>query len=812
MALLLLTPCAQSQGIGDLVSAITKKTDEDKKEDKDEDANKGGKKYTDIITDKARTEKGFIDVHLQEGKVYLEIPLTLLGKPMMLAGRVLGISNNKDVIAGEMPGDPLMISWSKDDQKLYLHQLNTDITTNPDSSISRRVQDNNLMPVLNAFKILTYRPDSSAVVIDATTLFLTDSEPMSPFLPKSPFDSFMGASKLSGTFKKDLSSITDISAFERNLNVQVRSVYTVEKKPFTALINGSIYLLPDDIMRPRLWDNRIGYFMNGTTQITTDKLTMDRIRYINRWRLEPKPQDLKAYKRGQLVEPQKPIVYYIDDAFPKEWYPYLKEGIEDWQKAFERIGFKNAIIAKPYPKDDPSFNPADARYSCLIYSSSKQANAMGPSWTDPRSGEILQASVYFYHNVLELIHSWRFVQTSAADPKARGLHYDLSVLGPMLRYIVSHEVGHTLGLMHNMGASSAYKVNDLRSPAFTNKYGTTPSIMDYARYNYVAQPGDGVTNFLPPRLGVYDYYAIEWGYKPIYEAATPEEERPILNQWILDKSGDRRYAYGPQQILENYDPTAQTEDLGDDPVLASTYGIQNLKVTTKHLFDWTRQNGDDYQQQKRLLEGIEQQFRRYIGHVMTSIGGYRRNLPVQGDGQEMFTPVPGDKQREALFFILKETLNYPYWIATPEVTDKLGKTVNNYADYMLTVMNILISNNTLGKLDKDTYLTKGGDVYGQKQYLDDLHSFVWQNSGQLTGVERNMQYAYVQGLINALDLQKTNQEKQKVSTPKIQAKGYLFDNLKLAQLIVADRMEGNTPESGYYRALYHLITTALKAE
>lgn len=796
-----------AQDFGDIVDAVKNK--EDKKADTDDDkkADKKGKKYEDVLKG-ARTEKGFITLHLLDGKLYLEIPKTLLGKPLLFSGRVAGISNNKDVIAGQMPSDPVMVSWSKDDTKLYLHEVSTSTLTDPESSIATRVKDNNLDPILSAFKIETWKPDSSAMVINATSLFLTDDEPMTPFLPQSPFDAFFGMKKISGSFKKDLSSITDISSFPTNFNVTLRAVYTVDKEPFTAIVNGSMLLLPDDVMRPRLADDRIGYFLDSSTRVTTEKMTMDKVYYINRWRLEPKPEDLEAYKRGELVVPQKQIVYYIDNAFPKEWYPFLKEGIEDWQAAFEAIGFKDAIIAKPYP-DDPSFNPQDARYSCLVYSSSRQANAMGPSWTDPRSGEILQASVYFYHNVLQLLHSWRFVQTAAADPAARSLNYDLTVLGPMLRYLVAHEVGHTLGLMHNMGASSAYSVQQLRSPKFTSEWGTTPSIMDYARYNYVAQPGDGVTNFLPPRLGIYDIYAIKWGYKPILDAKTPQDELPTLRSWIDEHAGDLRYAYGPQQILEKNDPTAQTEDLSDDAVAASVLGIKNLKLTVENLFKWTGEKGEDYANQERLLSEIHGQFRQYMGHVRTYIGGFRRNLNMQGDGQTKFTPVPRDKQREALFFVLKETLDFPYWMATEEVTDKLGKTVTSYSDDMISTMSGLVNNSTLGKLATDASLQEDrGNIYTQEMYLNDLSGFLWQNTGALTPVEKNMQYGFVNALLDCLEVRAGAKGKDKFSTPKIEAKGHLWNALGRAQQVI-DARRSSGADSGHYTALHFMIEEAL---
>lgn len=816
LTLLLLLPTGatrlQAQDFGDLIGAVMDKEDEPKDDKAKEDKDDKGKKYSDVIKNPSKTVRGFIDLHLQKGKVYMEIPVALLDRPMLFTGRVDAISDNTDVIAGEMPAEPLMVSWSKDDERLYLHQLNTAITADPESSIYKRVQDNHLMPVLSAFKIATWRPDSTAVVIDATSLFLTDKAPITPFLPKSPFDSFFGANKLSGSFKKDLSSITDISAFPRNLNVTVRAVYTVDKEPFTAVINASLGLLPDDkdMMRPRLHDYRIGYFTNGTTKITTDALSMEKVKYINRWRLEPKPEDIERHKRGELVVPAKPIVYYVDDAFPVEWYPYLKQGIEDWQKAFEAIGFKDAIVAKRYPKDDPSFNPNDIRYTCLIYSSSQQANAMGPSWTDPRTGEILQASVYFYHNVLELIHDWRFCQTAAADPSARGLHYELSVLGPMLRYIVAHEVGHTLGLMHNMGASSSYRVEDLRSPDFTTKYGTTPSIMDYARYNYVAQPGDGVTNFLPPLIGMYDMYAIAWGYKPIYEAATPEEERPILNRWITEKQGDRRFAYGPQQILSNADYTAQTEDLGDDPVLASYYGIENLKRTVDHLFDWTPQeDGKAYKAQDRLLSSLAGQFRLYIGHATSVIGGFRRNLPVHGDGQTKYSVPSRKEQQRALRFVLDQSIDFPRWMSTKEVTAKLGKQPNNFSDQIFSTMSMLTGTSVLSRLSNTALYSEERNPYTPEAYLADLHDYVWQNGGALTPVERNMQYAYVSQLLSGLGLDgKKSNDKQKLKTQAINVRGPLYKSLLGARSVISSRM-GNHPEAGHYADLYYMIDRAL---
>ena len=804
-------PYTSAQSMGDIAKKLMEKKDEPKDSVQQESKKDSSKDpYKEILKD-ATSAKGFIDLHLKDNKVYMEVPLKLLSKPILFTGRVSQISNNKDVIAGQMPASPMVIVFSKDDKKLYLQEKVSRVFADSTSSIYDRVMDNRIDPIFDALDIKAWNPDSTGVVVDATKLFLTDKAPVTAFIPSSPFDKLFGISKLSGQFKKDLSSIIDISGFPNNVNVKVRNVYTVDKSPFTAVINASLLLLPEDVMHPRLADERIGYFTDYAIDISTDKMNLDRKRYINRFRLEPRPQDVSRMRAGQLVEPKKPIIYYIDDAFPEEWWPYLKEGVEDWQEAFEAAGFKNAIIAKRYPKNDPDFDPNDARFNCIIYSSSLTSNAMGPSWTDPRSGEIIQASVYFYHNVLELLQSWRFVQTSAADPRARGLNYDLKVLGPMLRYLVAHEVGHTLGLMHNMGASSAYTIKQLRDPQFTSKWGTTPSIMDYARYNYVAQPGDGVKDFLPPRLGVYDKYAIRWGYKPILGAKTPEDEKKTLNKWIDEKAGDRRFYYGPQQILQIKDPQSQTEDLGDDAIEASRLGINNLKITVDNLFKWTKEEDKTFDHQERLLKEINGQFQRYMGHCMAYIGGYNINLPVQGDKKPSVTPIPADKQRQALYFVIDQALHYPEWIATDEVKYKLAKSETDYAGYISNIMSRLTSNSTLGTVTGTAELTKE-NPYTAKDLLNDLHNKVWENSGALTSAERSMQYYYVTSLIKNLELNPDEKKSSRKDSPsKIDAKGYLFGNLIKARDIVSQRMQGGE-DAGHYAVLYQTIKENIKLD
>lgn len=716
--------------------------------DSTSDSSKGKKAYADVITEDAETSEGLMDIHKVKSVYYLEIPYSLMGKPMLLASRVSSISDNSDVIAGQMPNEPLMLEWSCDDEKVYLLDAGHMAICDTTEAIAKGFALNYAKPVMTAFPIKAVSPDSSSVVIDVSKFFCANESYMSPFVPSSPFDAMFGVSRMSGKFKQDLSSILSFKAFPENIVFRTRMVYTVSSKPFTAVVTVSMIRLPDKPMKPRLADHRIGYFTNNYVEYSEDKDRSETVRYINRWNLSPKPEDMERYRNGELVEPEKPIVYYIDDAFPEKWRKYIKEGVEDWQMAFEKIGFKNAIVAKDYP-DDPDFNPDDVRYSCIRYASTRIANAMGPSWTDPRSGEIIQGSVYFYHDVLKLLHNWRFIQTATVDEKAREKVFGMDVMGPLLRYLVVHEVGHTLGLMHNMRGSYAYPVDSLRSPSFTDKYGTTASVMDYARYNYVAQPGDGVRWLLPPRLGPYDYYAIEWGYRPIFEAATPEDERPVLDSWIRAKSGDPMYMYGEQEIFMSVDPASQTESLGDDAVLASSYGIKNLKIIADSLVAWTAEEGMDYSYTKEMYTEVLRQFNRYLGHCSKYIGGNYLQYPVYGDGKPAFVPVSREKQKEALDFVISSLRELPSWMLRPELSSVFNPANDVIYDFQASYVKSL-----MGEISRVGYTAKlSDDPYTQYEYMNDLFEAVFKKT--LSGkkpdrADMNMEYAFVYALFDNL--------------------------------------------------------------
>lgn len=832
---------------------ILEKAASDKTEKSDSTSKKEGEKksYEDIITADAETSEGLMDIHKVKKTYYLEIPYALMGKPMLLSSKVSSISDNADVIAGQMPVDPLMVEWGCDEDNVYL--LDADIKAICDStqSISKGVALNYMKPVRESFAIKAVNPDSTAVVIDVSKFFCCDEEYMSPFVPASPFDALFGGPKLKGSFQSDMSSILSFNAFPHNIIFRTRMVYTVSGEPFTAVVSVSMIQLPDEPMRPRLADHRIGYFTNSHIEYSEDRDRSEILRYINRWNLQPKPEDMEKYMNGELVEPEKPIIYYVDDAFPEKWRKYLKEGIEDWQMAFEEIGFKNAIIAKDYPKDDPDFNPDDIRYSCLRYASTRIANAMGPSWTDPRSGEIIQGSVYFYHDVLKLLHNWCFIQTSVVNPEARKEVFDTETMGPLLRYLVVHEIGHTLGLMHNMRASYAYPVDSLRSPSFTAKYGTTPSVMDYARYNYIAQPGDGVEWLLPPRLGVYDKFAIAWGYKPIFEAETPEDEKPVLNKWILEKGNDPMYRYGEQEIFTYIDPASQSESLGDDAVKASEYGIRNLKVIMENLVDWTAKEGENYDYTKEMYGEVMSQFRRYMGHVTKYIGGNYLEYPVYGDGKPAaFTPVSRKKQQEALEFAFTQIAELPDWMLDKKILGLFDPQNPGIYDYQGNMIKSLL--NTYPKVGYTAKLSD--DPYTQEEYINDLYELVFDKTirgKKLDRSDMNMEYAFVYALFDNLGILKDAGKKsfnnagfaaedifagtegwpcshiecrakaleaaealtasRKESDLKISAKEILFGTLLDIQKIVAKRAESSRGTlQDHYQYLLYEINDVLK--
>ncbi|MEC8883549.1 MAG: zinc-dependent metalloprotease, partial [Bacteroidota bacterium] len=599
-------------------------------EEKQEKSKSDLKAYDKVITKEAVSDSGLFTVHKVEDDYFYEIPDSLFNREMLMVTRIAKTATGIGFGGGK--ANTQVLRWEKKNKKVLLRVVSHEIFAADSLPIHEAVSNSNFEPVLFSFDVKTINKDSTATVVQVNDLFSDDVQALG--LPGYYRESYKVRN-----VDKGRGYIESLKSFPLNIESRHVKTYNAGNPPsnesvgsITVEMSNSMVLLPKVPMERRYFDRRVGWFARGQVDYGLDAQESKTVRYLDRWRLEVKPEDEAKFKAGELVEPKKQIVYYIDRATPKKWIPFIKEGIEDWQVAFEAAGFKNAIIAKEAPtkEEDPDWSPEDVRYSTVRYLASPVPNANGPHVSDPRSGEILESDINWYHNVMTLLRNWYFVQTAAKNPEARGVAFKDKIMGRLIRFVSSHEVGHTLGLPHNMGSSVAYPVDSLRSKSFTDKYGTAPSIMDYARFNYVAQPGDGDVSMMP-NIGVYDKYSIKWGYRPILDKEGMEE-KPILDQWILEHAGDPLYRFGAQQ-WSVVDPSSQTEDLGDDAVKASNYGIENLKRIIPNLISWTSEDGKDYDDLETLYGQVLTQFNRYMGHVSNNIGGvYQYNKTYDQEG------------------------------------------------------------------------------------------------------------------------------------------------------------------------------------
>jgi len=703
----------------------------------------GMKPYSDVITDAAETDEGLFTTHRIEDKLYYEIPDSLLDTEMLLVSRISRTATN--IGYGGEKANTQVLRWNRRQDKLDLRVVSYENTADPDDPIYRAVQNSNLEPILMAFDIAALNEDSTGVVIEATNLFTSDVPALG--LPDSRREAYRVR-----RLDSDRTYITGVESFPRNVDVENVLTYEAQEPPsnsstgtITLEMNHSMVLLPDDPMQPRLCDDRVGYFSVERTNYSADEQKAAEECFITRWRLEP--SDPEAFARGELVEPVDPIVYYIDPATPEKWRPYLKQGVEDWQSAFEHAGFKNAILAKdpPTAEEDSTFDPDDVRYSTIRYFASDVQNAYGPHVHDPRSGQILESDIGWYHNVMNLLRNWYFVQTAAANPEARGPQFDDAVMGELIRFVAAHEVGHTIGLPHNWGSSNAVPVDSLRSPTYTDKRGTAPSIMDYARFNYVAQPGDGVTDFMP-QIGTYDNWSIKWGYMPIPEADTPEDEADMLDDMIQEVADDPYYFYG-RQSFGRIDPRSQNEDLGDDAVKASTLGIENLKRTIDNLVDWTYQDGRDYATLEELYGAVVSQWQRYLGHVMREVGGVHETPKTFDQEGPVYEPVPRANQEAAMAFLIAQGFETPSWMIDQDVLRRFegAGMIDRVRRAQVNVLNTLLDFQRMARLIEAEAI-EAQDAYPVSAMLTDLRGGVWTELEQGAAIDpyrRNLQRAYI---------------------------------------------------------------------
>lgn len=714
----------------------------------------GLKPYTDVITKDAVTSAGLITTHKVNSKYYFEIPDSLLNREMLWVSKISGFVNNLSFGGagmGKSYHQDYVVRFEKRETKIYLRAVSYNSIADPELPIYESVRYNNFDPVIYTFDIQTMRQDSSHVIIDVTDFFVSDIDLMNPFTGnmKTQFGI--------RNHDKSRSMIDRIKSFDQNVEIKHTLTYVGTQLPdnditgtLSVQMNQSIVLLPKKPMMVRYYDPRVGYNTVSVSDYGIDEQRTAKRSFITRWRLEPK--DWNAWKRGELVEPIKPIVYYIDPATPEKYRRYLKQGVEDWQVAFEAIGFKNAIMAKdpPSKEEDPDWSAEDIRYSVIRYITTDIINAQGPSVIDPRSGEIIEADILWYHNVMTWLRTLYTVQTGAYNASARVPRLSDEEMGRLIRYVCAHEVGHTLGLPHNMAASNAYPVDSLRSPSFTNTWGITPSIMEYARANYVAQPGDGNVYLLNDKIGPYDMHAIKWGYQPIPEATTPDAETQTLQQWIQEKAGNKVYRFGRQTFVNHIDPTAQMEDLGDDPVKAGQYGVANLKRILPNLVQWSAEPGKDFTTLQDLYGQVLSSWGQYMGHAAHVVGGLYENPTTAELNLPVHTRLSKQQQRAAVLFLNEHCFTTPTYLLRDDILRRLepAGSVERMRQMQMNSINILFDFGRIARL-LEAEAEQGNKAYTFNDLLTDTRNGIWRRveSGTAQDIyQRNLQRGFIDKL------------------------------------------------------------------
>lgn len=736
----------------------------------------GIKAFSEVITAKAKSDKGLFNVYSLDDKYYYEIPDSLFGREMLAVTRYAKSPTEDGTYGGEEINEQVWI-WEKRGKQVLIKVPSYTNIAAEGTDMFESVRNSNLAPILASFDIKALNKDSTGVVIDVTDFFAKDVSALG--LNQSAKTKYK-ITRLDET----RSYIDSVRSYPINIEARTVKTYAASAPPgdnslgsLTVELNTSMVLLPKVPMQARLYDDRVGYFSAKQTDYGIDAQKATVTRYIARWRLEPK--DPAAYARGELVEPVKQIVYYIDPATPKKWRPYLIAGVKDWNAAFESAGFKNAITCLEAPTDNPEWSPEDARYSVIRYFASNIANAYGPHISDPRSGEILESDIGWYHNVMNLVRNWYFVQTAAINPDARSPKFKDEIMGQLIRFVSSHEVGHTLGLPHNFGSSVAFPVDSLRSASFTQKMGgTAPSIMDYARFNYIAQPGDGNV-VLYPCIGQYDKWAVKWGYS-YFDKKSTQEEAAILNKWTIEKAGNPLYFYG-QQTGNPIDPRAQSEDLGDDAVKASAYGIANLKRILPNIEKWTFEEGQPFDNLEELYGEVMSQFNRYMGHVRSNIGGIYENDKTYEQKGAVYTHVAKAKQKEALQFIVNQAFVTPNWMFDKAELSKFDNAaiVDRIRRMQSGSLNGILDFARLARVI-DNAAKNGKSAYTIDELFADLNQGIWSELASGANIDvyrRNLQRAYIE----RLEFLMTQDQNLPTGIPAEYAASYLGTRINAAQ-------------------------------
>ncbi|MEP0985321.1 zinc-dependent metalloprotease [Ekhidna sp.] len=715
----------------------------------------GLKSYSEVITDEAISDEGLITSHQVGDDFYFEIPADLLEKEILIVSRIAGHVKGLNFGGAGMKSRPQqVVRFQKMGGKVLMRSVSYNNVADEDEPIYTSVKNNNFEPIIESFTLETMKDDSSAFVIKVSDFFSSDI-PMIGGLRDFERKRF----KIKG-IDKSRSLITSVKSFPENVEVRHILTYRGDELPANGLtetlsieMNQSMILLPDNPMVPRYHDERVGFFSLRQIDYSSDEQKAAQRRFITKWRLEP--SDWDAYNRGELVEPVKPIVYYIDPATPEKWRSYIKQGVEDWQVAFEAAGLKNAILAKdpPSKEEDPDWSPEDVRYSVIRYIATDIQNAQGPHVHDPRTGEILESDILWYHNVMNLLRNWYFIQTAAVNPEAQKIKFDDALMGELIRFVSAHEVGHTLGYPHNMGSSPAYTVDQLRNKEFTDTHGVAPSIMDYARFNYVAQPEDGITNFFP-RVGEYDLWVTQYGYQPIANVSSPDDEEDILNAWIKEKGNDLIFRYGQ---ANGVDPTSQTEDIGHDAMIASELGIRNLKRITDRLMEWTTEDGKNYDNLDELYRNVVNQFNRYNGHVVTNVGGVYQYFKTSDQDGAVYTHVEKEKQQRAVKFLNDQLFATPNWLVDAEILSRIQQDglVDRMRGVQVRVLNRLTREEMLMRMVENEALN-GSNAYTVTNLFTDMRQGIWgelYNGRKIDTYRRNLQKEHVARLGELMNLE-----------------------------------------------------------